>query len=182
MFLLQPVIQPELAQIIYAGSNFPHLIRFHFSKEGLDNIVQNRPGSDLDGLVRFGPNAWSKPVCKNHWARFLSESNPPATSFSLLDSVVFFHRPSRSHCAKPGQIQFHSGWLCQVLVKWILSRSKPVCKNHPACLWADPDQTRIGFGTFTGITVDWALKLKFLLSPSVHKMFLFVCVMKWAYP
>ena len=27
-----------------------------FSKEGMDLIVQNRPGSDLDGLVRVWPN------------------------------------------------------------------------------------------------------------------------------
>ena len=33
-------------------------IRFSsvFSKEGMDHIVQNRPGSDLDGLVRVWPN------------------------------------------------------------------------------------------------------------------------------
>ena len=28
------------------------LIRFRFLKEGQDHTVQNRPGSDLDGLVR----------------------------------------------------------------------------------------------------------------------------------
>ena len=28
-----------------------------FSKEGMDHIVQTRPGSDLDDLVRVWPNA-----------------------------------------------------------------------------------------------------------------------------
>ena len=42
---------------IYAGSEFSHPIRFRFSKEGPDRIAQNRPGSDLDGLVRLRPNA-----------------------------------------------------------------------------------------------------------------------------
>ena len=34
-------------------------IRFSsiFPKEGMDRIVPNRPGSDLDGLVRLWPNA-----------------------------------------------------------------------------------------------------------------------------
>ena len=38
------------------GSDFPHPIQFRFSKEGMDRIVHNRPGSDLDGLVRVWPN------------------------------------------------------------------------------------------------------------------------------
>ena len=40
----------------WAGSNFPHQSQLHFSKESLDHIVQNWPGSYLDGLVRFWPN------------------------------------------------------------------------------------------------------------------------------
>ena len=31
---------------------FRCLIQFRFLKEGQDHTVQNRPGSDLDGLVR----------------------------------------------------------------------------------------------------------------------------------
>ena len=50
--------------------------RFRSSTDVPDNIVQNQPGSDLvlADCVRFGPNGWrsgSKPVCKNHPARFL---------------------------------------------------------------------------------------------------------------
>ena len=40
-----------------AGSDFPHLIQCHSSKEGLDHIVQNGPRFDLDGLVKIWPNA-----------------------------------------------------------------------------------------------------------------------------
>ena len=50
-------MQPKSGQTAYAGPNFPHQIRFHSSKEGMHHIVQNQPGSDLDGLVRFWPNA-----------------------------------------------------------------------------------------------------------------------------
>ena len=39
-----------------AGSDFLHPLQLRFSKEGVDHIVQNRPGSDLDGLVRVWPN------------------------------------------------------------------------------------------------------------------------------
>ena len=54
-FWLRPVmaitasVQPESGRIIYAGSDFPHPFLLRFSKEGMDHIAQNRPGSDLDG-------------------------------------------------------------------------------------------------------------------------------------
>ena len=53
-----------------------------FSKEGMDHIVQNRPGSDVDVLVRvLAKLIWSgsKPVCRNHRAWFLAGRNRPAT-------------------------------------------------------------------------------------------------------
>ena len=49
-------VQPKSGWIVYAGSDLPHPIWFCFSKEGLDHVVQNQPGSNLDGLVRFWPN------------------------------------------------------------------------------------------------------------------------------
>ena len=50
-------MQPKLGRIVYAGSDFPHPFQLRFSKEGINYIVHNRPGSDLDGLVRVWPNA-----------------------------------------------------------------------------------------------------------------------------
>ena len=47
-------VQPESGRIVYAGPDFPHPIRFRSSKEGPDHIVQNRPGSDLNGWTGFG--------------------------------------------------------------------------------------------------------------------------------
>ena len=47
-------VQPESGRIVYAGPDFPHSIRLRSSKEGPDHIVQNRPGSDLDGWSGFG--------------------------------------------------------------------------------------------------------------------------------
>ena len=61
-FWLRPVMadtasmQPESGRIVYAGSDFQHPFQFRFSEEGMDYTVQNRPGSDLDGLVRVWPN------------------------------------------------------------------------------------------------------------------------------
>ena len=49
--------QQTLGQVAYAGSDFLHPMQVCSSREGQDHIVQNRPGSDLDGLVRFWPNA-----------------------------------------------------------------------------------------------------------------------------
>ena len=47
----------ELGRIVYTRSNFKDPFELHFSKEGMDHTVQNRPGSSLDGLVRIWPNA-----------------------------------------------------------------------------------------------------------------------------
>ena len=49
-------VQHQYGQTVYAGSNFPHPFQLRFSKEVMDHIVQSRPGSDLDGLVRVWPN------------------------------------------------------------------------------------------------------------------------------
>ena len=62
-FCLRPVmaitasVQPESVRILYAGSDFPHPFQFRFYKEGMGHAVQNRPGSDLDGLVRVWLNS-----------------------------------------------------------------------------------------------------------------------------
>ena len=45
-------------------SNFPHLFQFRFSEEGMDHIVQNRPVSHLDGLVRVWINASGLEACR----------------------------------------------------------------------------------------------------------------------
>ena len=59
--------------------------------------------------------------------------NQPRSDLVLADCVRFW--PNGSYCAKPAQIWFGSGWLRQVLAKWIRSGSKPMCKNHPAHFW-----------------------------------------------
>ena len=50
-------VQSESGRIVYAESDFPRPFQFRFSKEGMDHIVRNRPGYNLDGLVRLWPNA-----------------------------------------------------------------------------------------------------------------------------
>ena len=93
-------------------------------------IVQNRSGWP----VRVWWHVWSgtKLVCRSHWARFLAGCNQSTTSFPLSDSVAINHRCPGWYYAKPTQIRFSSGWLCQVLAKQIRSRRKLVCKNHLA--------------------------------------------------
>ena len=49
-------VQPKWARIVNARSDFPHPFQFCFSKKRMDHIAQNRPGSDLNGLVRVWPN------------------------------------------------------------------------------------------------------------------------------
>ena len=53
---LWPAYSQNQARSYITGSNFLRPVQFCSSKEGLDQIVQNQPRSDLDGLVRFWPN------------------------------------------------------------------------------------------------------------------------------
>lgn len=86
--------------IVYAGFDFPHLIRFRSvlfvsvrfrsSREGPDHVVQKParirsgwPAQNLANRICFR----RKPVCKNHWARFCP----------LSYSVAFFHRRAGSY-------------------------------------------------------------------------------------
>ena len=76
---------------------------------------------------RFGcSQLWPvQPVCSQNWAGAFILVQVPTSN-----SVPFFKRRPRSYCTKPAQIW--SEWPGQVLAKHILSRSKPVCKNHQA--------------------------------------------------
>ena len=74
-----------------AGSNFPHPIWFCSSKEGLDHIVQNWPGSNLDGPSQvLAKRNWSrsKPMHKNHWAQFWQTTTGPLPDSPLSDLVT----------------------------------------------------------------------------------------------
>ena len=103
-FWLRPVmaitasVQPEMGRIVYAGSNFPHLFPFRFCKDGMDHIVQNRPGSDLDGLMRIWSNTFRLESSRcagiigpGFWQNAIGQL--PVSPLS--DSVSFFHRKSR---------------------------------------------------------------------------------------
>ena len=148
-FWLRPVmaitasVQPESGRIVYAGSDFPHPFQLGFSKEGVDRIVQNRPGSDLDGLVRVWPNASSPEaswcvgiIGPTSWFRSSTDvpdntvQNQPISDLVLADCVRFWPNgsgPEASRCARI--IRPASG----------------------QCFPADPDRMRIGSGTFTGL-------------------------------
>ena len=146
-------VQPESARMVYARSDFPHPFQFRFSKEGPDHTAQNRPGSDLDGLVGvwsktpgleasrcagiIGPGFWqdaTRPLPVSHFqTRFRTftdvPDNQPGSDLVLADCVRFWPNgsgPEASRCAK--LIRSASG----------------------QCFPADPDRIRIGSGMFTG--------------------------------
>ena len=79
-------VQPESGWIVYAGSDFPHSFQLRFSKEGIAHIVQNRPRSSLDGLVRVWPNASGLEASRCAgiiWPGFWPDANgpPPLSHF-----------------------------------------------------------------------------------------------------
>ena len=126
--------------IVYAGSDFLHPFQLRFSKEGMDHIVQNRPGSDLDGLVRVWPNTSgleaSRCAVPHFETRFRSSAdvpdnivqNQPGSDLVLADCVRFWPNgtaPEASQCARI--IRPASG----------------------QCFRTDPDRMQIGSGMFT---------------------------------
>ena len=72
-------VQPGSGRILYAGSGFPHPLQFRFYKEGMGDAVQNRPGSDLDGLARVWLHSTGLKglLCRIHLARFLQVTTGP---------------------------------------------------------------------------------------------------------
>ena len=110
---------------ISAGSHFLHLFRFRSSKEGPDQIVQNRPGSDLDGLDRFWPNASGLEGVR--CARIIwTGSGKTQPAFLLSDSVAYFHRWPGSYCAMPGWIGFGSSWCARITRHASGNASEPI--------------------------------------------------------
>ena len=106
---------------LFAGSDFPHPIWFCFSKEGVGHTVENRPGSDLDGLARvwlnssgmkaswcagiIRPGFWQDatgPLPVSHFqTRFRSSTDGP--DLVLADCVRFWPNgsgPEESQCAR----------------------------------------------------------------------------------
>ena len=123
-----------------------------FSKEGMDHIAQNRPGSDLDGLVRVWPNAsgpkasWCAGII---WPGFWQYATGPlpvshfqtrfCSSADVPDNIV--QNNPGSDLVLAGCVRF--------LAKRIRTGSKPMCKNRPARFWpllpsrSGPDANRI---------------------------------------
>ena len=162
-FWLRPImaiaasVQPESARIVYAGSDFPHPFQLRFCKEGMDRIVQNRPGSDLDGLVRVWPNTsgleasrcagiirpgfWqdaTRPLPVSHFeTRFRSSTdvpdnmvqNQPGSDLVLADCVRIGPNGSGPEASRCARI---------------------IQPASDQCFQADPDRMRIGTGMFTG--------------------------------
>ena len=121
VFWLWPVtaiiasVWPESGWVVCVGSDFLHPIQLHSSEEGPDQHVENWPGSDLDGLVRFWPNTsalevsqcarvtvtvwakWLRPgnklACKNRqacfWPTLPNRSRLDASQSSMFTGVVF---------------------------------------------------------------------------------------------
>ena len=159
-FWLRPVVavtanvQPESGRIVLAVSDFPHPFQFRFSKEGMDRIAQNRPGSHLDGLVRVWPNASTQEAAGEHEssgpvsgrtqpARYQFPSfrlgcvlpdvpdktvqNQPGSDLALVDCVRFCPNGSGPEQA---DVQELSGPLLAIASQPI----RTVCESDPASL------------------------------------------------
>ena len=149
-------VQPESGWIVHAESDFQHPFQFRFSKDGMGHTAQNRPGSDLDGLVRVWPNTsgleasrcagitwpgfWQDatgPLPVSHFHTLLRSStdvldnviqNQPGSDLALADCVSFWPKGSSPEASQ-----------CE----WIIRPDSGQCL--PAEMW-------IRSGTLTGIT------------------------------
>ena len=166
-FLLWPLtasVQSESAWIIYiyiyVRSNFLHPLQFRFSKEGKDQIVQNWPRSNLDGLVRvwpntsgleanwcagiIGPGFWQNatgPWPFSHFQTWFYSAtdilvntvqNQPGSDLVLTDCVRFWPNGSSLEASRCARI---------------------IWPTSGQCFQADPDQMQIGSGMFTGFAL-----------------------------
>ena len=110
-FWLRPVMaitasmRPQSGRIVYAGSYFSHAILSRSSKEGLDHTVPHRPGSHLDGLLRFWPNA-SGPEA-SRCARIIGPS-------SGRRQTAHYHFPT-----------FRLGYILSQTVRILLCKTRP---------------------------------------------------------
>ena len=125
------IIMPDPTQ-------FPHPFQFRFSKEGMEHLAQNRPGSHLNGLVMVWPNASGLEASRcagiiGHG--FWQDATGPLP-------VPHFQTRFRSSTDIPDKIvQNQPGYdlvLADCVRFWqkrIRSGSKPMCKNRPARFW-----------------------------------------------
>ena len=156
-------VQPESGRVVYAGSDFPHPFQFCFSKEGVGHSMQNRPGSDLDGLARvwlhsfdlkatccagiIWPGFWQDatgPLPVSHFQTRLHSStdvvdniiqNQPGADLVLADCSSFGPNGSGPEASRcTGIIRSASG----------------------QCFSTDPARMRIGSGMFTGYSNCYA--------------------------
>ena len=87
----------------YAGSDIPHPIQFRSTKEDLDHFVQNRPGSDLDGLVSgFGQThlVHKQAGVKEPRGPFLAERSRPRYQFPTFRLGFVLPQTSRTILCK----------------------------------------------------------------------------------
>jgi len=94
MAIITATVQLELGLIVYAGSDFPNLIRIHSSKESLIILYKTGPDPVWMAWPRFGPTnlVWKQAGVQEPSGPVLAERNRPATSFPLSDSAAVFHR------------------------------------------------------------------------------------------
>ena len=150
-------VQLESARVVYAGSDFPHLFQFCFSKEGMDHIAQNWTGSDLDGLVRVWPNTSGQEA--SLCAGMIGPGVGQDATGPLL--VSHFYTQYSSSTDVPNNIVWNQLGFDLVLADCVrfwpngshLEASQCARIIQPAsgqCFPDDPDQMRIGSGMFTG--------------------------------
>ena len=154
-------VQPESGRIVYAGCEFPRPFQVRFSKAGKDHIAQNRPGSDLDGLVRVWPNRSGQEA--SLCARIIGSGFwQDATGPLPVSRFQTRFRSSRDVPDNIVQNQPVSGSVLADCVRFWPNRSGPEASRcarimesaSGRCFPADPDRMRIGSCMFTGLLLS----------------------------
>ena len=150
-------------------SDFPHMVQFHFSKEGMDHILHNQSRSTPGGLVRVWSNAsgleasWCAGIIRPSFWLGATSKLPVSQS----DSVAFFDRCPGSYCAKPAWsdlVPADSGFGQMGLVQkqaCVVQKQACVQESHlwPLLLsWSGSDANRIRH-VYWGRTVGKELHL-----------------------
>ena len=172
--MLKASVQPESVRIVYARSDFLHLFQFRFSKEGMDHIAQNQPGSDLYGLVRVWPNASGLEASRCAgitWPGFWQDATGPLpVSHFQTGFRSFTDVPNNTEQNQPG-----SDLVLADCVRFWPNGSGPEVSQctriiRPASgqrFPADPDRMRIGSSMFTGYIVSYTASCQYHSSGAV---------------
>ena len=151
----------------------------------MNDIVQNRPGSDLDGLVRIWPKhlVWKQAVVQESSGPVSGRTQPARYHFPSFRLGSVLPQTSRINIV---QNQARSDLVLTDCVRFGPNGSGPEVRQYEwiirsasgQCFPADPDRIRIGSSMFTGLfrKIFTCLHSAIYMVTAANRLQLFICL------